>query len=86
MIVGFTDTAFEEYNYWCETDKKIVKKIKELIKDICRNPFEGLGKPEPLKHELSGCWSRRITDADRLVYKVTDEMILIYSCRTHYHK
>ena len=86
MIVGFTDTAFEEYNYWCENDKKIVKKIKELIKDICRNPFEGLGKPEPLKHELSGCWSRRITDEDRLVYKVSDEMILIYSCRTHYHK
>lgn len=86
MIVGFTDTAFEEYNYWCENNKKIHKRIKELINDIKRSPFEGIGKPEPLKHELSGCWSRRITDEDRLVYEVREEMILIYSCRTHYHK
>lgn len=84
MIVAFTDTALEEYNYWAENDKKIHKRIKLLIKEINRSPFEGIGKPEPLKHQLSGCWSRRITDEHRLVYEVTDKMILIYSCRSHY--
>ncbi|MDQ3179258.1 MAG: Txe/YoeB family addiction module toxin [Acidobacteriota bacterium] len=61
-------------------------KIKALIKDIGRNPFAGIGKPEPLRHELKGLWSRRITDEHRLVYKVSDEEILIYSCRFHYEK
>ena len=65
-------------------DKRIYVKIVELIKDIQRNPFTGLGKPEPLKHDLAGYWSRRINDEHRLVYKVTDEAIVIAACRYHY--
>lgn len=84
MIVGFTENALDDFYYWESTDKKIFKKIKELIKDIARNPFEGIGKPEPLKYELSGYWFRRINDEHRLVYEVTDKMILIYSCSEHY--
>ena len=71
-IVAFYKIAYDDYNKWEETDKKLFKRIKELIKDISRNPFDGIGKPEPLKHELSGYWSRRINDEHRLVYKVTE--------------
>lgn len=84
MIVGFTENALDDFYYWESNDKKIFKKIKELIKDIARNPFEGIGKPEPLKYELFGYWSRRINDEHRLVYEVTDKKIFIYSCREHY--
>lgn len=84
MIVGFTENALKDFYEWESTDKKIFKRIKELIKDINRSPFDGIGKPEPLKHELSGYWSRRITDEHRLVYEVNEKMILIYSCKEHY--
>ncbi len=70
--------------YWQNTDKQILKKINQLIKDIKKEPFEGIGKPEPLKYELSGFWSRRISDEHRLVYEVSDNYIAIVSCRFHY--
>jgi toxin YoeB len=76
--------AWEDYLYWQDTDKKTVKKINELLKDASRTPFEGKGKPEPLKHNLAGFWSRRITAEHRLVYAVTEEALLIASCRYHY--
>lgn len=73
MTLVFEVLAWEDYVYWQKIDKKILKKINHLIKDIQRTPFEGIGKPEPLKHELSGFWSRRINSEHRLVYRVTDE-------------
>jgi len=76
--------AWEDYLYWQDTDKKTVKKINELIKDASRTPFEGKGKPEPLKHNLAGFWSRRITAEHRLVYAVSDDALMIASCRYHY--
>jgi toxin YoeB len=84
MNLIFSDKAWEEYMYWQNTDKQILKKINQLIKDIKREPFEGIGKPEPLKYELSGFWSRRISDEHRLVYEVSDNYIAIVSCRFHY--
>jgi toxin YoeB len=84
MNATWTDESWEEYEEWQQQDKKIVKKINSLIKDIKRDFFNGIGKPEPLKHELSGCWSRRITDEHRLVYEVTDYSIVIISCKYHY--
>jgi toxin YoeB len=84
MNVTWTDESWEEYEEWQQQDKKIVKKINSLIKDIKRDFFNGIGKPEPLKHELSGCWSRRISDEHRLVYEVTDYSIVIISCKYHY--
>ena len=84
MKLIFTDEAWEEYLYWQVTDKKILKKINNLIKDTKREPFDGLGKPEPLKHELAGYWSRRITQEHRLVYEIFEESILVVSCRYHY--
>lgn len=83
-IVAFYKTAYDDYNKWEEADKKLFKRIKELIKDISRNPFDGIGKPEPLKHQLSSYWSRRINDEHRLVYKVTENTIYIVSCKEHY--
>lgn len=82
--VSFEQNAFEDFNTWVKIDKKIYKKIIQLIKDIDRSPFKGLGKPEALKHDLSGYWSRRITDEHRLVYKVTDNEIIIAACKYHY--
>jgi toxin YoeB len=84
MNLIFSDKAWEEYIYWQNTDKQILKKINQLIKDIKREPFEGIGKPEPLKYELSGFWSRRISDEHRLVYEVSESYIAIVSCRFHY--
>ena len=84
MNLIFSDKAWEEYMYWQNTAKQIFKKINQLIKDIKREPFEGIGKPEPLKYELSGFWSRRISDEHRLVYEVSDNYIAIVSCRFHY--
>lgn len=83
-IVAFYTKALDDFYEWESTDKKIFKRIKELIKDITRNPFEGIGKPEPLKHELSGYWSRRINDEHRLVYKISDNTLYILSCKEHY--
>jgi toxin YoeB len=85
MIV-FTKSCFDDYLYWEQNDKKIFKKINTLIKECLRNPFSGRGKPEPLKNELSGFWSRRIDNEHRLVYKYEDEKLYIISVRYHYKK
>ena len=82
--VAFLPRSFEEFNQWAIEDKKIYTKIVTLIKDIERDPFSGLGKPEALKHNLSGLWSRRITQEHRLVYHVSPEEIVIVSCKFHY--
>lgn len=84
MRLIFSDKAWDDYLYWQQSDKQIVKKINQLIKDIKREPFNGIGKPEPLRYELSGFWSRRITDEHRLVYEVIENSIAIASCRFHY--
>lgn len=84
MIISFTQTAFEDYQNWSKDDKTIFKKINALIKEVLRTPFTGTGKPEPLKHELSGYWSRRITDEHRLVYKVEQDEVLVIPCMYHY--
>lgn len=82
----FHQDCFEDFNNWLIIDKNIYKKIIELLKDISRNNFEGIGKPEALKHKLNGCWSRRITHEHRLVYKINiDYDIEIISCRGHYN-
>ncbi len=80
----FVDESWEDYLYWQKTDIKILKKINELIKDISRNPFSGLGKPESLKFKYKGFWSGRITDEHRLIYQVKDDEIRIAKCRFHY--
>lgn len=84
MKIIFSETAWEDYLYWQKTDKKLLNRTNELIKAIMRTPFEGIGKPEPLKHGLVGYWSRRINDEHRLVYKVQDDSLLIAQCRYHY--
>lgn len=84
MPIKFATRAWEDYLYWQQTDRAVLKRIHALIKDIERSPFSGLGKPEPLKHQLSGFWSRRIDDRHRLVYAVEDDMIQIAQCRDHY--
>jgi toxin YoeB len=82
--ITFERKAFDQFNDWAQEDRKIYAKIVELIDDILRSPFSGLGKPEALKYALKGYWSRRITDEHRLVYKVTDSQIIILSCKFHY--
>ena len=84
MNIKFTINAWEDYCYWQSIDKKIVKKINELIKDIQQHPFDGIGKPEALKYDLSGYWSRRIDREHRLIYQVIETDLLIYSCRYYY--
>jgi toxin YoeB len=84
MKLTFASRAWEEYLYWQKTDKAMLKRINALIKDTTRDPFEGIGKPEPLKHSLSGYWSRRINDEHRFVYKVSDNELLIAQLRYHY--
>ena len=84
MILSFADDAWSDYLYWQEEDKKILKKINRLIKEIQREPFGGIGEPEPLKYNWSGYWSRRISIEHRLVYKVTETHLLIAQCRYHY--
>lgn len=84
MKLTFAENAWGDYLYWQKADKKILRRINLLIKEIRRTPFEGIGKPEALKHSLSGYWSRRITDEHRLVYKVTDDALLIAQLRYHY--
>jgi toxin YoeB len=86
MRIIFTKNSWEDYISWQSEDKKMLKRINELIKDIQRNPFEGKGKPEPLKYDLAGFWSRRIDREHRLVYQVSKNEILVYSCRFHYDK
>jgi toxin YoeB len=84
MNLLFTDDSWEDYQYWLKNDKKVLKRINQLIQEIKRQPFEGIGKPEPLKYQLKGCWSRRIDQEHRLVYEITDAGISIISCRFHY--
>lgn len=80
----FTNEAWDSYIYWQTQDKKTLKRINDLIEAAKRDPFAGIGKPEPLKYSLSGCRSRRIDETNRLVYQVNDEELLIISCRYHY--
>lgn len=84
MGILWEDRAWEDYLYWQRQDKRTLKKINELIKDIKRNTFEGIGKPEPLKDSLSGFWSRRIDDTNRIVYYEQSGIIYIVSCKGHY--
>ncbi len=86
MKIIFSQNSWEDYTSWQSEDKKILKKLNTLIKDIQRNPYEGLGKPEPLKYDLSGLWSRRIDRDHRIVYQVLNNELFIYSCRYHYDK
>jgi toxin YoeB len=83
-IIQWDFDAWDEYLYWQTEDKKILKKINQLLKDISRNPYDGIGKPEPLKENLSGYWSRRIDGEHRLIYVVEGDKVLIFSCRGHY--
>lgn len=85
MNKNWSDIAWEDYLF-VQTDKKTLKKVNELLKDIERHPFEGLGKPEPLKGDLTGYWSRRIDQKNRIVYKVSEDILYIVYCGTHYHK
>ncbi len=84
MSITFSSNAWTDYLYWQKTDKKILKRINLLIRDIQRNPYDGIGKPEPLKHGLSGYWSRRINDEHRIVYKHNEGSIKIAQLRFHY--
>jgi len=89
MNIDFTKNGWEDFEYWIENDPETVVKIKELIKSVRQNPFSGIGKPEPLRHDLKGFWSRRISSEHRLVYKVTgtkgiDQKCIILQCRFHY--
>lgn len=84
MKLVFSENAWDDYLYWIKTDKKILKRVNALIQDIQRSPYSGIGKPEPLKHGLSGYWSRRINDEHRIVYKATDDSVFIAQARYHY--
>lgn len=85
MKLLWEDRGWDDYLYWQTQDKKMLKRINSLIQDIQRSPFDGTGKPEPLKGDLSGLWSRRINDADRIVYYVEDGILHIIACRGHYN-
>ena len=84
MKLTFSSEAWDDYLYWQKTDKQILKRINSIINDIVRSPHDGIGKPEPLKHALSGYWSRRINDEHRIVYKVLEDQVLIAQLRYHY--
>ena len=84
MKLIFSEQAWEDYLYWQQTDKQVLKRINKLIKEVTRSPFEGLGKPEQLKHALSGYWSRRINDEHRMVYSIQKNSLLIAQLRYHY--
>ena len=84
MKIIFSTHAWNDYLYWQKTDKRILKRINTLIRDIQRTPFEGVGKPEPLKHALAGYWSRRINEEHRVVYKISDNSLMIAQLRYHY--
>lgn len=86
MKILFSEQAWSEYLNWQSTDKRMIRKINALLKDIARHPNKGLGKPEMLKHDLAGLWSRRIDQEHRLVYKAGDDELKVYSCRFHYER
>jgi toxin YoeB len=82
--IAFTPSALAEFNLWRKKDKKIRTKIIQLLKETAKEPFKGIGKPEPLKHQYKGCWSRRVNKEHRLVYQVLDDSIVVISCMFHY--
>jgi toxin YoeB len=84
MKIIFSSQAWDDYLHWQRTDRKLLKRINDLIREITRTPFEGVGKPEPLRHALAGYWSRRIDDEHRLVYKVDKDAVIIAQARYHY--
>lgn len=84
MKITFTPNAWADYLWWQTQDRQVLKRVNRLIDDICRNGHEGIGKPEPLRQNLSGYWSRRITGEHRLVYLIDDETIVVFACRFHY--
>nr|WP_316644197.1 Txe/YoeB family addiction module toxin [uncultured Roseateles sp.] len=84
MQIEFDETAWDQYVYWQGQDRKTLKRINDLLREMQRNPFEGIGKPAPLKHQLARFWSRRIDDTHRLVYAVDGDCLLIAQCRDHY--
>ncbi|MFC2120436.1 Txe/YoeB family addiction module toxin [Bacteroidota bacterium] len=86
MRITFSKNSWDDYVSWQKNDKKVLKKINQLIKDIQRSPFEGMGNPEPLKYDLSGFWSRKIYLEHRIVYQAFNKEILIYSCKYHYDR
>jgi toxin YoeB len=86
MNLVFSPQAWEDYQHWVQTDRKLVRRINELIKDTIRNPHDGIGKPEPLRHALAGFWSRRINEEHRMVYRVTGNNLEIAQLRFHYTK
>ncbi len=84
MKLIFSEHAWEEYLHWQRTDRQVLNRINQLLREIQREPFRGIGKPEPLKHAFAGYWSRRITDEHRIVYKIHDDSVLIAQLRYHY--
>lgn len=84
MKIIFSSKSWDDYLYWQRTDRRVLKRINALIKEVCRDPYRGTGKPEPLKHALAGYWSRRINDEHRLVYKVQGDLLYIAQLRYHY--
>ena len=84
MKLIFSENAWDDYLYWQRNNPKLLKRINSLLKDIQRQPFEGVGKPEPLKHNFSGYWSRRITDEHRIIYKIENDLLMIAQLRYHY--
>ena len=82
--LAWDKNGWSDYLYWQNQDRKTLKRINKVLEDVMRNPFDGIGKPEPLKENLSGYWSRRIDEANRLVYKVEENYIIVISCRYHY--
>ena len=86
MKIIFSQNAWEDYISWQKEDKKILKRINLLIRDIQRTPFTGIGNPEPLKYDLAGLWSRRITREHRLVYSIKEDNVIIYGCKYHYDR
>ncbi len=84
MRYVFTQQAWDDYQHWVKSDKRVLRRLNELIKAAARDPFEGIGKPEPLRHQLQGYWSRRISDEHRLVYTVSEDDLIIIACRFHY--
>ena len=84
MKIVFSEQAWEDYEYWLKNYRKLLKRINQLIRDACRDPFQGLGKPEPLRHMLKGYWSRRINEEHRMVYRVTEDSLLLAQLRYHY--
>jgi toxin YoeB len=83
-MTSFTSIALSHLSYWVENDKKLALRILRIIEEIKRNPFTGIGKPEPLKNDFKGYWSRRINDEHRIIYKIESEIVFIHSCRFHY--